>query len=133
MFSCSKNVSARSTGQECIIFGSGGGFAGVTTSYELYKNGDVFKADQKTTNAIYLGKIEKNKAVQMFGTYKHLQIDSLLLHEPGNRYYFIEKNDSKGNVHKIVWGMNKLENRSISIYHDLLMNLIKSFNTVKKN
>ena len=86
-----------------LIFGDGGGFAGIETSYTLLDNGQIFK--QVGTNGNYqeLKSMNRKKAKELFGKAKTLQLFNLDIDKPGNLYYFVreisEQLDSK-----VTWG-----------------------------
>ena len=130
--SCSYVNIRKPSEEERIIFGSGGGFTGIASFYQLHKDGSIYRSGNTDTSLIFVGKIQLREATQMYDSYEVLKIDSISLNEPGNRYYFIEKKDKRGNNHRVIWGYRSLENNSLPIFHDILMNHIKVLNKTKK-
>jgi hypothetical protein len=132
ILSCSqKAINKEHVKKEQLIFGSGGGFTGVSSSYKLLRNGEVYRTGNTDTTWIVVGALSPNVTKQLFDNYSVLKFDTITMNDPGNRYYFIEKITNEDQKHKITWGNQPLENKSLAIYHDILMNNIKLLN--KKN
>jgi len=110
--------------EKYISFGNGGGFTGKVKQYYIKPDGHVFqKAD---TGYVYLTKLKKNKADQIFANYTTLSLDKKILNNPGNMYYFIEHNkmDEYG-PQKLTWGAKDLDDKNIETYYQILINSIK--------
>ncbi len=103
-----------------ITFGSGGGFTGRVISYSLTSGGDLYTSnhDQYTL----LGKADKKVVNQIFANYKSLGLKELMLDEPGNKYYFIEFK-SKDINKNLKWGLNPLDNKNLSVFYNILLDL----------
>ncbi len=124
--SCSKNANIQGFdhNKNHLEFGNGGGFTGAFSSIFLLENGDVFRKSTSDTTYIKVGKIEPNKAKQLFSNYKTLGLDQMQLNEPGNRYYFITSVD-KGEKHKLQWGKNELKNNSPTLLYKIMNDMVK--------
>jgi hypothetical protein len=132
LFSCGvKSVKNDTQEKESIVFGSGGGFTGVASYYKLLKNGDIYRTGNSDSSFIFVGKLEGNQTKQLFDNYTFLKIDSLQLNEPGNRYYFIEKINSFNQKHKVTWGYKALDDKSLAVFHEILMKNVKNLNEKK--
>lgn len=105
-----------------IFFGSGGGFTGKVNNYYLNKNGDIFVPSDSAF--VKLSSISQESVNQIFKNYITLGLDKVMLNDPGNKYYFIERNIN-GKKQTIKWGNNALENKIITTYFDILMKPIK--------
>lgn len=117
-----------------IVVGNGGGFTGAVSSYYLLDNGAVYRTGRTDTSFIEVGKMEINEIANVFQNYTSLKIDAMELNEPGNRYYFIEKQEGD-QKHKVQWGYKELSDKSLATYHAVLMSKIKKLDieTTKNN
>ncbi|MBK9256545.1 MAG: hypothetical protein IPM42_13740 [Saprospiraceae bacterium] len=105
-----------------LHFGSGGGFTGVVSSWYLTDAGLIYKEeDGKFTK---IKSIKKESARQVFSNFTSVGLDNLALNDPGNRYYFIEKNYS-GNSHKIIWGGKNQVDTNPELLYQILNHLLK--------
>ncbi len=86
-----------------LIFGNGGGFTGVETSYTLLENGQIFK--QVGVNGTYqeLKPINRKKAKSLFEKAVTLQLFKLDINQPGNLYYFVREINQQIDS-KVTWG-----------------------------
>ncbi|MFK7978792.1 MAG: hypothetical protein AB8G86_02320 [Saprospiraceae bacterium] len=91
-----------------IHFGEGGGITGAITEYCLLKNGQLFDKKHFTEDFKSLKKIKKRIAKKSFKKCKKMNIESINLNNPGDKYYFITYQAGKIN-HKVTWGRNKDE------------------------
>ena len=103
-----------------IIFGDGGGFSGIETSYTLLENGQLFK--QVGTDGPYqeLKSIKPKEAKVFFGKVASLQLYKMDIEMPGNLYYFLrEVNETIDS--RVTWGAGDyLPPRAlVSTYKDL--------------
>ncbi|HFA51586.1 MAG TPA: hypothetical protein ENJ95_21435 [Bacteroidetes bacterium] len=103
-----------------IVFGDGGGFAGIETSYTLLQNGQLFK--QVGTEGKYeeLRPIKSKEAKEFFKKVASLQLYKMDIEKPGNLYYFIrEANDAIDS--RVTWGAGDYlpPKALISTYKDL--------------
>jgi hypothetical protein len=112
-----------------ISFGSGGGFTGKVSSYFLNTQGDIFAPSD--TTFIKVTSISEEMVEQVFANYTALGLDKMILNDPGNKYYFIERN-IKGEKQILKWGNNPLDNKNIATYFDILMKPLKDKTTQTK-
>ncbi len=86
-----------------LIFGDGGGYEGVETSYILLENGQLFK--QTGVNGPYqeLKPVKAKEAKPLFEKVASLQLYKMDIEEPGNIYYFMrEVNETIDS--RVTWG-----------------------------
>ncbi len=112
-----------------ILFGSGGGFTGKVNNYYLNKNGDVFLP--KDTTFVKVSSVSEEMVNQIFKNYTVLGLDKMILNDPGNKYYFIERNIN-GQKQTLKWGNNPLDNNNVKTYFDILMKPIKDESSENK-
>jgi hypothetical protein len=74
-----------------IIFGDGGGFAGIETSYTLLENGQIFKQVGVEGSYTELKPIKPKAAKELFDKVNSLQLFKLDIDQPGNMYYFLRQ------------------------------------------
>lgn len=110
------------TKSDYISFGSGGGFTGKVSSYFLNRKGDIFAPSD--TTFIKISSISEEMVHQVFQNYNALGLDKMILNDPGNKYYFIERN-LNGEKQILKWGNNPLDNKNISTFFDILMKPLK--------
>jgi len=91
----SQPVQPDSYKNDMILFGDGGGFAGLVTTYALYQNGQVMVKQHQDSSFNILGKINSNTAKQVLSNYTSQGISDIKLNNPGNVYYFLEYNKNK--------------------------------------
>ena len=126
IFSCkTRDLTPQNHKGEMIIVGNGGGFTGMSTSFYLLPDGNIYRSGMNDTSFIKVGKLDGKLMDQQFVLYNQLGFGNVELDDPGNRYHFIIKKEDD-NEHKIQWGRSKLNNPSIGIYHDNIMKIIKS-------
>ena len=89
--------------EDRLLFGEGGGFAGIETTYTLLENGQVFKFDSKAPAPVEIGGTKKKAANRLFETAESLGLLTLEFKHPGNIYQFIEFQDD-GKKSRVVWG-----------------------------
>ena len=89
--------------EDRLLFGNGGGFAGIETTYTLLENGQLFKFDSKAPAPMEISGKKKKAANRLFETAELLGLLTLNFQHPGNIYQFIEfQNDGKKS--RVVWG-----------------------------
>ncbi|MEO1257452.1 MAG: hypothetical protein AAFZ15_01600 [Bacteroidota bacterium] len=103
-----------------IIFGDGGGFAGIETSYTLLENGQLFR--QVDVEGAYqeLKPIKPKEAKVFFDKVASLQLYKMDIEKPGNLYYFMrEINESIDS--RVTWGAGDYlpPKALVSTYRDL--------------
>jgi hypothetical protein len=101
--SCSSSgkVTTNQDGKQ-LIFGSGGGFTGIYTSYELYENGEVFTLLPDSTLKP-IKKLRKKQACAIFEQAGKLKIAQPAFNHPGNMTWFI-KYQADGAITEYKWG-----------------------------
>ena len=71
--SCSINAFSKANPEDytgkTFIFGDGGGFSGIENCYSLREDGKIYQIKDRRTNYVYLDKISKKDAEQLFVTY----------------------------------------------------------------
>ncbi len=100
---CATDKLAQQTGVEEITFGSGGGFTGKVTSYELNTNGQL--TEKENPNGLSK-KLSKESTSQLFALAQGLKTYSF--NKPDNLYSFIEIR-AKKNTNRIVWGFGSTQ------------------------
>ena len=103
-----------------IVFGEGGGFAGIETSYTLLVNGQLFKQVGAEGAFQELKSIKQKEAKVFFEKVASLQLYKMDIEKPGNLYYFLrEVNETIDS--RVTWGAGDyLPPRSlVSTYKDL--------------
>lgn len=85
-----------------LIFGSGGGFTGIHTMYELFEDGNVFILLPDNTLQP-LKKIRKKKARELFLQADKVKIAQPEFNHPGNMTWFI-KYQADGIITEFKWG-----------------------------
>jgi len=103
-----------------IIFGEGGGFAGVESSYTLLENGQIFK--QVGTESTYkeLKSIKPKTAKGIYEKVNSLQLYKMDIERPGNLYYFLQEVNEAIDS-RVTWGSGDYVPPSsvIAVYKDL--------------
>ena len=74
-----------------IVFGDGGGFAGIETSYTLLENGQIFKQVGIEGSFTELKPIKPKAAKVFFDKVNSLQLFKLDIDKPGNLYYYLRQ------------------------------------------
>lgn len=105
---------------EKIIFGSGGGFTGLVTSYTLNSNGSLISESSKET--IKTLNLKKVKEVNKKITYSN--VSNLAFNNPGNFYYFIEVQE-KGKTNRVTWSDEKKAPEKVIQLYQYLTDLTK--------
>lgn len=109
-----------------IIFGSGGGIAGLVKTYTLLENGQLFKSSTMDSTYTALKASDKKRVSQVFNNYTFMGIDKINMNAPGNMYYFIEYKDKEAKVHKITWGLGESpqEEANLNLFYSQLLSLV---------
>ena len=103
-----------------IIFGDGGGFAGIETSYILLENGQLFKQIGLENPYQELKSIKPKEAKPFFDKVASLQLYKMDIEQPGNLYYFMrEVNETIDS--RVTWGAGDYvpPKSLVSTYKDL--------------
>lgn len=103
-----------------IIFGDGGGFAGIETSYTLLENGQIFKQVGVDKPYQELKSIKPKAAKPFFEKVASLQLYKMDIEQPGNMYYFLQEINEAIDS-KIIWGAGDYvpPKSLVSTYKDL--------------
>ncbi len=101
--SCSSSGKmADDTKSEKLIFGSGGGFTGVYISFEIHKDGHVFKIlPDNSQNEVK--KLRKKQTREIFTQANKLKLNQPAFNHPGNMTWFI-KYKIAGDSSEFKWG-----------------------------
>ena len=86
-----------------IIWGHGGGFSGVETSYILLPNGQLFKRTGVDATYTELMPLKKKAATPYFEKIASLQLYKQDIDKPGNLYYFLQE-VTETTDSRVVWG-----------------------------
>lgn len=111
-----------------IVFGYGGGFAGLETIYSLRQDGSIATKNDLDDIWVVHHRIEKNQAAQILSQISDLGLGNYHFSEPGNTYKFLEISlPEKEN--RIVWGIpDHTPKKEVIILYELLINFIKECN-----
>lgn len=91
-----------------IHFGEGGGITGAITEYCLLENGQLFDKKHFTEDFVAYKTVKKKIAKEQFKTCEDINIQSIILNNPGDKYYYISY-ETPAQKHRITWGRNKEE------------------------
>ncbi|MEL6594211.1 MAG: hypothetical protein AAFQ68_29175 [Bacteroidota bacterium] len=91
IFSCkSRPVDPETYSERMIKFGSGGGFTGFYTNYQLLENGDLFLQKDPDSTLQYLSRVKKRLRKPIFARLDSLDVEALAYDQPGNMSQYIE-------------------------------------------
>jgi hypothetical protein len=88
-FSCGKNRYLNAISQNAIYFGSSGGFAGLTTEYQLSGDGNLRLYNSLSSDTSLIKKLDKKELGNTFKKADLLDSIKLNLSETGNMTYYI--------------------------------------------
>ncbi len=108
-----------------IIFGNGGGFAGVVNSYYLLENGQIFFQKGVSHELTAQKNVKKKVAQTAFTACDALHLDTIKLNEPGNTYSFIERKTADGKSYRITWANDQKVSTEIRDMYTMLTNMVK--------
>jgi hypothetical protein len=105
--------------EEYIRIGNGGGFAGIETTFTVYRNGQ-FEQSGKMMASL------KEEDVEQFISNIHiLNLDAINWNHPGNLYKFIEYS-LNGKIHKITWDSNAPDiNNNLNLFYNHVNSVIQ--------
>ena len=110
-----------------ILFGTGGGFTGIESTYVLQQNGQLFKAISDTSFQ-ELSVIDKQKTKEYFKQLRELDLDEIDLNAPGNLYYFLEEK-KREKSHRLIWGANGADvPEGVLELHRTLIQVVRDLN-----
>jgi len=126
-FSCrSSKVPPENYTDKQIRFGSGGGFTGMVKEYALLDNGYIYEKNSIEDTYTLNTRVSRKERKKCFAQARELSLSELAFSHPGNRYYFIEYQDSTGQ-NRITWGdMQHNPDPELTAFYDQLNDLIKS-------
>ncbi len=103
-----------------IIFGDGGGFYSLETTYTLLENGQLFKRAGNDGKYEELRPMKPAEAKAIFEKVASLQLYKLDIYKPGNLYYFLQDVNAKTDS-RIVWGAGDFlpPKGVVSVFRDL--------------
>lgn len=103
-----------------LIFGNGGGFAGIETSFTLLENGQIFRQTGLEGAYEELKSIKPKEAKTLFSKLSSLQLYKLDIEQPGNLYYFMREVNEQMDS-KVTWGSGDFlpPQALVSLYKDL--------------
>ena len=116
-----------------LIFGNGGGFAGIETSYLLLENGQVFKRVGINNSYAELLPIKGKKTKELYSKLNAVQLYKLDVDKPGNLYYFLQQ-VTENTDSRATWGAGDYlpPQNLVSIYRELYA-LVKDRKLLKEN
>ena len=103
-----------------VMFGDGGGFAKLETTYTLLENGQLFKRSGNDGKYEELRPMKPSEAKAIFEKVASLQLYKLDIYKPGNLYYFLQDVNAKTDS-RIVWGAGDFlpPKGVVSVFRDL--------------
>ena len=117
---------------EVITFGSGGGFAGKYESYQILKNGQMFKSNLGGNGSAEVMRLDDRVVEQLFLNCVNLKIPEMQLDDPGNMYRYISYKEN-GNNHKVTWGGKNVEvPKEVKTFYKVLKQLSNKQQAVVK-
>ena len=101
-----------------ITFGNGGGFTGMTDTYVLFENGQLFNRQSMVGGEMQaLLNLEKTLVKQIFENFYTLKLHQSILNDPGNMTFFVKMEGPEA-VHSLKWGgPNQEANPNIVQYY----------------
>jgi hypothetical protein len=104
-----------------LIFGSGGGFTGISTDYCLLENGQLYEINTFTQEMVEMRPARKSKTDKMFTSLNKMDIVKIECDMPGNMYYYILYK-TENIQHRITWGdpTAKIDDNLKKCYHELM-------------
>ncbi len=112
-----------------ILFGNGGGFTGMETTFILQENGQLFKANLDETYD-ELQVLDKETCKYFFDKLNDCNMGELEFNQPGNLYYFLEEKGKKVNK-RLVWGDRSSGQPSENVFelHGELIRMVRDMNS----
>lgn len=91
IFSCkSRPVDPETYSERIVKFGSGGGFTGFYTHYQLLENGDLFMQKDPDSTLQYLSRVKKKLRKPIFAQLDSLEVEAFAYDQPGNMSQYVE-------------------------------------------
>lgn len=101
--SCQSSRNLEKTSDNVILFGNGGGFAGLEEEYILDDKGSLKLKKSFKSETTDLPSIKHARVKKLFKQLNVIRFDTISHKHPGNVYYFI-RHKNAGNIHEVVWG-----------------------------
>ncbi|MBU3024530.1 hypothetical protein [Zobellia galactanivorans] len=103
-----------------LVFGKGGGMAGMVDTYILLQNGQLFHHNSVTETTKELQALSKKEASAFFMGIEELGLSEIDFYHPGNSYFFLEE-VKENQRHRVVWGAkdHKLSKDCLEFYKEL--------------
>lgn len=121
LFACNGTKEIGGADVLSIKFGTGGGFTGEVTTYEISSDGHLNLLGQNTNK--FIKKINKQDVHQIFD--EAFVLKTYKFNEPGNIYSFLEIL-SKDTTNRITWGVGSTTlSTDVSKLYDKLISLTK--------
>ncbi len=123
--SCSSSgkVTKDPSGQK-LIFGNGGGFTGIYTTYELCEDGSLFSLHPDQTKQL-VKKLRKKQTREIFEKAGKIKLTQPAFDHPGNMTWFI-KYQAVGTVTEYKWGdSNTVVPNEIKDFYNQLNTIVK--------
>ncbi len=111
--------------QKQIVFGNGGGFTGLETTFVLQQNGQLFKLNMDSTYT-ELGMLSAEETQKYFDKLEECKVKEVDFNNPGNMYFFLEEKEGT-DTHRLVWGDERMgmPADSINSLHGQLIRLAR--------
>jgi len=110
-----------------IHFGSGGGFSGITTTFMMLENGQIFKQTSLQDKAEELPSQKKKDLKTYFSAVQGLPQDSIPFIYPGNMSKFLYVIKDKDTLNRYVWGDYKYPVAdTLAHFYVKLLDLVKT-------
>jgi hypothetical protein len=105
LWSCkSKKVATDPVTQIGLVWGSGGGFTGKSTTFKLLESGEIYKTEgTQGATMLPMKPIKAKVAKAMFSAARELNLAEVSQNTPGNMYNYLELTVD-GKPHRITWG-----------------------------
>lgn len=103
-----------------IVFGEGGGFAGLESRAAMTRNGLLFSYEPEGSTYRHIGAISRDDASQIFSVLEGMNIASMDVQAPENTYRFLEWKAKEG-TNRLVWKKISSEGvKNLDIIYQLL-------------
>lgn len=111
-----------------IVVTTGGGFTGRATCYMLTERGMLY--EKRGDEYSFLARMNHSFVKQVFSAYEIQGFSEMSVHEPGNKFYSIERR-FEGQRHQLMWGKNPESPDILYRYHRFIWQEIKKHVVVK--
>lgn len=92
---------------QTLQFASGGGFTGLTTTYTLLENGQLFSQTEAVNGSVKeLQAVDKKKVKSLFAAAAKIKWSDERVVHPGNMHYTVIYKTG-GKEHEVTWGDGK--------------------------